>query len=152
MARRALRDRALTATGEAKAGEAQRAALRARADARESPAVVERLLRIATDDFRSGRRGARDTITLLGQMLAAARHVVAINDEQSDQAPVEVLSARERTILTLFAEGGNSAGIARKLKISPQTLRNHLHRINRKLRTHTRLEAVTHAQRRGLIA
>ena len=88
---------------------------------------------------------------LLGRMLAAARQVVAINDEESDQAPVELLSNRERMILTLFAEGRNSTAIARKLKISPQTLRNHLHRINRKLRTHTRLEAVTHAQRRGLI-
>jgi PAS domain S-box-containing protein len=88
---------------------------------------------------------------LLGRMLDVARQVVAINDEEPDQAPVEVLTARERTILTLFAEGRNSAAIARKLKISPQTLRNHLHHINRKLRTHTRLEAVTHAQRRGLI-
>ena len=41
--------------------------------------------------------------------------------------------------------------ISRTLKISPQTLRNHLHHINDKLRTHNRLEAVTHAQRRGLI-
>ena len=41
--------------------------------------------------------------------------------------------------------------IARTLRISAQTLRNHLHRINRKLRTHNRLEAVTHAQRRGLL-
>ncbi|HKU61032.1 MAG TPA: LuxR C-terminal-related transcriptional regulator [Gemmatimonadales bacterium] len=40
---------------------------------------------------------------------------------------------------------------ARRLKISAQTLRNHLHHINRKLRTHNRLEAVTHAQRRGLL-
>jgi DNA-binding CsgD family transcriptional regulator len=30
-------------------------------------------------------------------------------------------------------------------------LRNHLHHINRKLRTHSRLEAVTHAQQRGLL-
>ena len=89
---------------------------------------------------------------LFGRMLEAARQVVALNDEERDQAPVEVLSARERTILTLLAEGRNSAAIARKLKISPHTLRNHLHHINRKLRTHTRLEAVTHAQRRGLIA
>jgi PAS domain S-box-containing protein len=88
---------------------------------------------------------------LLGQMLAAARQVVAINDEASGHSPVEVLSTQEKTILSLFAEGRNSAAIARKLKISPQTLRNHLHHINRKLRTHTRLEAVTHAQRRGLI-
>ena len=69
----------------------------------------------------------------------------------SDHTPVEALSDQERRILTLFAEGGNPAGIARTLRISPQTLRNHLHHINRKLRTHNRLEAVTHAQRRGLI-
>ena len=60
-------------------------------------------------------------------------------------------SVQERRILTLFSKGGNPAAIARQLKISPQTLRNHLHHINRKLRTHNRLEAVTHAQRRGLI-
>jgi PAS domain S-box-containing protein len=104
-------------------------------------------VRLARDVDQRRRKEA-----LLGQMLAAARQVVAINDEASDQAPVELLSSQEKTILTLFAEGRNSAAIARKLKISPQTLRNHLHHINRKLRTHTRLEAVTHAQRRGLIA
>jgi DNA-binding CsgD family transcriptional regulator len=104
-------------------------------------------VRLARDVDQRRRKEA-----LLGQMLAAARQVVAINAEASDQAPVELLSGQERTILTLFAEGRNSAAIARKLKISPQTLRNHLHHINRKLRTHTRLEAVTHAQRRGLIA
>jgi PAS domain S-box-containing protein len=103
-------------------------------------------VRLARDVDRRRRKEA-----LLGQMLAAARQVVAINDEESDQAPVELLSSQEKTILTLFAEGRNSAAIARTLKISPQTLRNHLHHINRKLRTHTRLEAVTHAQRRGLI-
>jgi two-component system response regulator DegU len=85
-------------------------------------------------------------------MLAVARQVVAINEEASDHSPVELLSNQEKTILSLFAEGRNSAAISRKLEISPQTLRNHLHHINRKLRTHTRLEAVTHAQRRGLIA
>ena len=104
-------------------------------------------VRLARDVDQRRRKEA-----LLCQLLAAARQVVAINDAESDQAPVDILSSRERTILTLFAEGRNSAAIARKLKISPHTLRNHLHRINRKLRTHTRLEAVTHAQRRGLIA
>jgi len=104
-------------------------------------------VRLARDVDQRRRKEA-----LLAQMLAAARQVVAINDEASDQAPVELLSSREKTILTQFAEGRNSAAIARRLKISPQTLRNHLHHINRKLRTHSRLEAVTHAQRRGLIA
>ena len=87
---------------------------------------------------------------LLGRLVDAARQVVALTDEVN-HAPVEALSAHERRILKLFAAGSNATAIARKLDISPQTLRNHLHRINRKLRTHSRLEAVIHAQRRGLI-
>jgi PAS domain S-box-containing protein len=88
---------------------------------------------------------------MLHRMVDAARDVLALTDDASDQAPVESLSDQERRILKLFAEGSNPAAIARKLSISAQTLRNHLHHINRKLRTHNRLEAVTHAQRRGLI-
>ena len=88
---------------------------------------------------------------LLNAMLHAAREVVSIAEGGSDQAPVESLSEQEHRILTLFAEGNNPTAIANTLDISAQTLRNHLHHINRKLRTHNRLEAVTHAQRRGLI-
>lgn len=116
---------------------------------------------IVFDNRRTGRRLlvrlARDitqkrlNATLLNRMLEVAREVVALPDEVSQQAPVETLSVHERQILKLFAEGNNSASIARKLRISAQTLRNHLHHINRKLGTHSRLEAVTHAQRRGLI-
>ena len=84
-------------------------------------------------------------------MLDVARQLVSLTGDASHHAPVEPLSEQERRILKLFAEGTNSATIARTLNISAQTLRNHLHDINRKLRTHTRLEAVTHAQRRGLI-
>jgi PAS domain S-box-containing protein len=116
---------------------------------------------IVFDNARTGRRLfirlARDITQrrhkeqLFGRMMEVAQTIVSLNDEAGDHSPVEALSAQERRILTEFAEGGNTTAIARKLKISPQTLRNHLHRINRKLRTHNRLEAVTHAQRRGLI-
>ncbi|MEO7082698.1 MAG: PAS domain S-box protein [Gemmatimonadaceae bacterium] len=116
---------------------------------------------IVFDNSRTGRRlfirlahditHRRHKEQLFTEMLALARHVVALTGDASDHAPVDALSDQERRILTLFAEGGNPGAIARKLKISPQTLRNHLHHINRKLRTHNRLEAVTHARRRGLI-
>lgn len=116
---------------------------------------------IVFDNRRTGRRLfvrlARDMTErrrregLVGRMVELARQVVTLTDETSDYAPVETLSDQERRILKLFADGSNSSTIARKLRISPQTLRNHLHHINRKLRTHNRLEAVTHAQRRGLI-
>jgi PAS domain S-box-containing protein len=88
---------------------------------------------------------------LLNRMIEGARQFVSLAERAASHAPVASLSDQERRILTLFAEGGDPATIARTLNISPQTLRNHLHHINRKLRTHNRLEAVTHAQRRGLI-
>jgi len=88
---------------------------------------------------------------LLSRMIEAARQLVQIAESPSSHAPVTPLSEQERRILGLFAEGNDPATIAAKLSISAQTLRNHLHHINRKLRTHNRLEAVTHAQRRGLI-
>jgi PAS domain S-box-containing protein len=88
---------------------------------------------------------------LLNQMMSVAQRLVRLTDDPSEHARVEPLSEQERRILKLFAEGGNPAAIADRLSISAQTLRNHLHHINCKLRTHNRLEAVTHAQRRGLI-
>jgi PAS domain S-box-containing protein len=116
---------------------------------------------IVFDNRRTGRRlfvrlahditPRRHKEELLNRMTELARQVVALTSDTSDQAPVETLSEQERRILKLFAEGNNPATIARRLRISAQTLRNHLHHINRKLRTHNRLEAVTHAQRRGLI-
>ena len=116
---------------------------------------------IVFDNRRTGRRLfvrlARDITPqrtkddLSNRLLAAARQLVALTDDAADHTPVESLSDQERRILKLFADGGNPATIARTLRISAQTLRNHLHHINRKLRTHNRLEAVTHAQRRGLI-
>ena len=116
---------------------------------------------IVFDNRRTGRRLfvrlARDitqrriNAALLDRLLEVARQVVALPDEVSQQAPGETLTNHERQVLKLFAEGNNSASIARKLAISAQTLRNHLHHINRKLGTHSRLEALTTAQRRGLI-
>ncbi len=66
-------------------------------------------------------------------------------------SPVSPLSEQEKHILRLFAEGKNSPEIAKELTISLQTLRNHLHHINQKLRTHNRLEAVMNAIQRKLI-
>ena len=104
------------------------------------------LVRLARDITRRRRKEA-----LSSQMLQLARQLISLDDDAADHTPVEALSEQERRILKLFADGSNATTIARKLDISPQTLRNHLHRINRKLRTHNRLEAVTHARLRGLL-
>jgi PAS domain S-box-containing protein len=117
---------------------------------------------IVFDNSRTGRRmfirlvrdvtARRTREQVLDRMQEIAREMLSLTAEATDpHSPIEALSDQERRILRMFAEGRNSTTIARALKISPQTLRNHLHHINRKLRTHNRLEAVTHAQRRGLI-
>jgi PAS domain S-box-containing protein len=116
---------------------------------------------IVFDNRRSGRRlfvrlareieNDRRNEELVTRMLESARQLIALAHDPSRHGAVESLSEQELRILRLFAEGHTSTTIGRKLHISPQTLRNHLHHINLKLRTHNRLEAVTHAQRRGLI-
>lgn len=116
---------------------------------------------IVVDNPRTGRRLfvrlARDVTQQrlkerqLVRMREVARQVVELTDVASEHAPVDALSTQELRILRLLADGRDPATITRNLKISDQTLRNHLHHINRKLRTHNRLEAVTHAQQRGLL-
>jgi DNA-binding CsgD family transcriptional regulator len=88
---------------------------------------------------------------LLAKMLEISKEMVAVSDHNTRAAPVSPLSEQEQRILSLFAKAKNSSEIARELGITLPTLRNHLHNINEKLRTHNRLEAVMHAMQRGLI-
>ncbi len=85
------------------------------------------------------------------KMIAVSREVCAMDDSPNGAAPITPLSSHELEILRMFAAGKDAPRIAKALGISPQTLRNHLHHINKKLRTHNRLEAVTHAVLRHLI-
>jgi DNA-binding CsgD family transcriptional regulator len=88
---------------------------------------------------------------LVAKVLEMSRELVTSSGDVNGQPPVLPLSEQERRILRLFAKAKNSAEIARELGITLPTLRNHLHSINEKLRTHNRLEAVMHAMHRGLI-
>jgi DNA-binding CsgD family transcriptional regulator len=62
------------------------------------------------------------------------------------------LTAREQKILQLLAEGLEPAAIAERLHISCVTVRNHIQNIFGKLKVHSRLQAVAHAYRHGLIS
>jgi DNA-binding CsgD family transcriptional regulator len=88
---------------------------------------------------------------LLARMQDLSKELAAAAGHVDGVSPISPLSQQEQRILRLFARAKNSAEIARELGITLPTLRNHLHSINEKLRTHTRLEAVMHAMRRGLI-
>jgi DNA-binding NarL/FixJ family response regulator len=68
-------------------------------------------------------------------------------------APPEVfpeLTAREREILALIAEGDTNADIARKLVISVKTVRNHVSSIYNKLQVADRTQAAIRAREAGL--
>jgi len=85
------------------------------------------------------------------QVLTLSKELSSLGGRIGRTAPVSPLSTQEIEILKMFAAGNSPQKIAKKLGISSQTLRNHLHHINQKLRTHNRLEAVMHAMQRKLI-
>jgi DNA-binding NarL/FixJ family response regulator len=61
------------------------------------------------------------------------------------------LTAREREILALVAEGHANKTIATKLGLRLNTVRNHVQRVLTKLGAHSKLEAVAVATRQGLL-
>ena len=109
--------------------------------------VRQRLILHLARDI-SGRREIESTFV---SILELSKQIVAIGEKSGKPAPVVALSDQEKRILKLFARARNSRQVASELGITLPTLRNHLHAINQKLRTHGRLEAVLHAMRRGLI-
>jgi DNA-binding NarL/FixJ family response regulator len=60
------------------------------------------------------------------------------------------LSAREREILALIAQGANNAAIATRLVLSPKTVRNHISNIFSKLQVADRAQAIVRAREAGL--
>ena len=52
------------------------------------------------------------------------------------------LTPREREVLLLLASGARNADIAKKLYVSPHTVRTHLHNIYRKINVPDRLQAI----------
>jgi DNA-binding NarL/FixJ family response regulator len=73
-------------------------------------------------------RGGSVVDPVLVQELVAARRV---------DDPLDVLSPREREVLSLMAEGRSNAGIARRLWITEGTVEKHVHSILAKLQLPT---------------
>ena len=67
----------------------------------------------------------------------------------TNDAVFAALSARERQVLTLMAEGLGNAEIAERLQISDKTVRNHASNIFDKLGVWSRAQAIVFARDRG---
>ncbi len=110
------------------------------------------------------RRGASAVLPweLPGPSLAAALEAVAVGllvlpTAAAPTAPalqprVQALSARERDILALVANGLPTKQIARRLALSPNTIKHHLASAFAKLGARTRAGALSEAIRRGELA
>ena len=70
---------------------------------------------------------------------------VARNDLKRNDQNLPLLSPRERQVLHLVAQGFKNSDLAKKLSISEQTVKNHLHRIFEKWEVTDRLELALHA-------
>jgi DNA-binding NarL/FixJ family response regulator len=77
------------------------------------------------DSLERVARGGSVVDPVLVQELVAARRV---------DDPLEELTAREREVLALMAEGRSNAGIARRLWVTEGTVEKHVHSILAKLR------------------
>jgi two-component system, NarL family, response regulator NreC len=88
--------------------------------------------------------------------LSAALAERAIDDyaeraKQSGGAQHETLSAREREILQLVAEGHPSSEIGARLHLSPRTVETHRASLMRKLGLRTRTDLLRYAFRHGIL-
>jgi len=92
----------------------------------------------------------RRTERFAAEVVGLTRRLESGRDD-GEVPPTQRLTAQERRILELIRDGHGSEEIARELEISIGTLRNHVHDLNRKLSTHSRVEAVMQAAKRGLI-
>ena len=96
---------------------------------------------------RSVRAVHAGEATMSGAMLARLLPMM----RRDFQAPGFDLTPRELTVLQLLASGMSTPAIAAELHLSVNTVRNHTQNMLTKLDAHSQLEAVTTAQRLGIL-
>jgi LuxR family maltose regulon positive regulatory protein len=116
----------------------------------EGPQVGILLTTLQENAERTG--GSHELTRYIGRLLAGwqSRH-----GSQAEPAPsaaiVESLSARERDILQLIAQGLSNKEVARSLVIAPETVKSHVKNIFKKLGAEKRAQAVSRAQSFGIV-
>ncbi|MFB3737388.1 MAG: LuxR C-terminal-related transcriptional regulator [Candidatus Velamenicoccus archaeovorus] len=125
----------------------------------EDDKLVREALRVGFRGFLTKSTEARQFRTILRSVLDGqvvfpqrlGRRVTGMFDG-SDEAELlaRQLTPRELEVLQLLSEGAGGSEIARRLHVSPNTVRTHVQGILSKLQVHSRLEAVAFAMRHGL--
>ncbi len=88
---------------------------------------------------------------LASRVLKSFRELVVEEEDTTTRELYSPLSSREVEILDYIARGNSNKEIAKSLKISDQTVKNHITSILKKLSVNDRTAAVVHALRYGWI-
>ncbi|HET7640348.1 MAG TPA: response regulator transcription factor, partial [Ktedonobacteraceae bacterium] len=88
---------------------------------------------------------------LASRVLKSFRELSVEEEEPPGKDTYSPLSSREVEILDYIARGNSNKEIAKSLKISDQTVKNHITSILKKLSVNDRTAAVVHALRHGWI-
>lgn len=97
------------------------------------------------------RRVELTTITGDGRELMHLVHVLQDDGDISPGRSAGELTPRQLEVLSLLHEGVTCDAIAHRLVLSSPTVRNHIRAILRALGSHSQIEAVAEARRRGLV-
>ena len=87
---------------------------------------------------------------LLGPSVAARAVAYLAGTRVGGATPFPELTEREREVLDQVARGLDNLSIARRLNLSPKTVRNHLSNILTKLQVVDRAQAIVRAREEGL--
>jgi DNA-binding NarL/FixJ family response regulator len=108
-----------------------------------------------TKDSTIDRLVASIRAILSGEVVISGRLARAATGARSEEERdalfrAQQLTAREREVLQLLAEGASSEQVAKRLSVSSHTVRTHVQNTLAKLQVHSRLEAATFAVRYGI--
>jgi DNA-binding NarL/FixJ family response regulator len=91
------------------------------------------------------------TVAAGGTLITPSAIATLINRRRQMDGQRESLTAREKEVLRLMAEGLSSRDIASKLGISYATVRTHIRSLDAKLGVHSKVQAIVKARELALI-
>ena len=91
------------------------------------------------------------TVASGGNLITPSTIATLLNRRRQTEGQRESLTAREKEVLRLMAEGVSSRDIADKLGISYATVRTHIRSLGAKLGVHSKVQAIVKARELALV-
>jgi len=102
------------------------------------------------EEVERGIRAVANGEAILGPRVAERAMATLTSGRTAVRLPFPELSDREREVLDLVARGYDNAAIARRMVLSPKTVRNHVSNVLTKLALPDRTTAIIRAREEGL--